>query len=258
MIDPGSRKKQVTKIDVPARWGRVVPVLLLMVAMGVIDVAPAAAQVSSIGARRRVEVANNPPKAEPRESKVSNRNMIYDRFAWTAVPPTPPKTFRVHDLVTIIVRHDQRYQSDSQLRKEKQWDLRSELDAFIRFTQGGIGAAGFRRGRPTIDYGFANEMDGRGDLERQDRLATRVTAEVIDIKPNGNLVVQGRSELRFDDEKSVITIAGVCRKEDITPDNTILSTQIGDLTIRSNNEGSLRDTTKRGVLTWLIDLINPI
>ncbi|MGB0716401.1 MAG: flagellar basal body L-ring protein FlgH, partial [Phycisphaerae bacterium] len=110
----------------------------------------------------------------------------------------------------------------------------------------------------TIDYRFQNQLNGRGDLEREDRLTTRVTAEVIDIKPNGNLVIQARSELRFDEEKSVITITGICRKDDITPDNTILSTQIGDLTIRSNNEGTMHRTTRRGLLTWLIDFVNPI
>ncbi|MGB0714824.1 MAG: hypothetical protein ACPGXK_03045, partial [Phycisphaerae bacterium] len=106
------------------------------------------AQVSSIGGRRRAEVENNPPKAAPREAKVSQRNMVYDMYAWTAVPPTPPKTYKVHDLVTVIVRHNQRYQSDAQLQRQKQWNLQSELDAFIKFTQGGLGAAAFRRGQP--------------------------------------------------------------------------------------------------------------
>jgi flagellar L-ring protein precursor FlgH len=218
----------------------------------------ATAQVSSIGARRRAEVRKNPPPASTREEVVSKRNKVYDAFAWTAVPAIPPKTFKVHDLVTIIVRQRSKYEADAESEQRKDWDLQSELDAFIKFTQGGIGASAFRRGRPNIDYTFENRLRGQADLEREDKLTTRVTAEIIDIKPNGNLVIQGRSELHFDDEHSVITITGTCRKNDITEDNTILSTQVGDLTIHTTNEGALRSATKRGWIPYLIDLLSPI
>lgn len=222
------------------------------------SVAPAAAQVSSIGARRRAELEAHPPKAKPREAVRSRRNAIYDKYSWTAIPGTSPKAFRVHDLITIVVRQRSKYEADSDSAQEKKWNLKSDLEAFIKLTQGGIGASPFRRGKPSIDYKSLNKLEGTGQLDREDKLTTRLTVEIIDIKPNGNLVVQGRSHLRWDDEVSYITLTGTCRKEDVTADNTILSTQLADLNIDSSNEGALRRATMRGWLPRLIDWINPI
>jgi len=222
------------------------------------SVIPAVGQVSSIGARKRADLEAHPPEAKPREAIRSRRNAVYDKYSWTAIPGTSPKAFRVHDLITIIVRQRSKYEADAQLSQEKKWNLKSELEAFIKLTQGGIGASPFRRGKPTIDYKYLNKLEGDGELDREDKLTTRLTVEIVDIKPNGNLVIQGRSRLRWDDEVSNITLTGTCRKEDVTTDNTVLSTQLADLNIDSNNNGALRRSTTRGWLPRLIDWFNPI
>lgn len=242
------------------RSGWMFGLFVAVAAMGpvTVGVRSAEAQVSSIGARHRKAVEADPPKPEPREAVKVKRNQLYDRFSWTAVPAKPPRKFKVHDLVTIIVRHRTRYESDADLEKRKEWDIRSELEAFIKLTQGGMGASMFRRGKPTVDYGYENRLRGEGELNREDNVTTRITAEVIDIKPNGNLVIQARNELRFDEDVSTITLTGVCRKDDVTADNTVLSTQVADLAIESVTEGSVRRATKRGILPGILDFLNPI
>ena len=70
-------------------------------------------------------------------------------------------------------------------------------------------------------------------------------------------LLEARAAVRHDDETSMITLTGVCRKEDVTADNTILSTQIADKNIVVANEGALRAASSRGWIPKLIDLIKP-
>ena len=55
-----------------------------------------------------------------------------------------------------------------------------------------------------------------------------------------------------------MTLTGICRKEDITPDNSILSTQLADLRIDVQNSGAVRDGSRRGWLTTILDVLRPI
>jgi flagellar L-ring protein precursor FlgH len=172
--------------------------------------------------------------------------------------PAPPKAFRPGDLITIIVREQRKWEADSDLETKKKFDVKSELDAFIKPTEGGIGAATFRRGKPNIDYTFDQKYKTEGDSSREDKLTTRLTARILDVKPNGLLVLEGRAKMTHDDEISEITMTGTCRKEDVTADNTVLSTQIADKAVVVTNSGALHSAATRGWVTKLLDLLKPI
>ncbi len=231
--------------------------LILCSAVLCVASSAAFAQTSSLGAQKRQADEKNPPKPEPREAVRVKANKVYQKYAWGAVKPPEPKTFKVNDLITIVVRQRSKYEAESGLGAKKEWDIKSELDAFLKGTAGGVGAAAFRRGKPNVDFRFANELKGDADIEREDKLTTRITVKIIDVKPNGNLVLEGRGQLVFDDEMSRITITGLCRKEDVTADNTVLSTQIADLAIEVDNDGALRASTTRGWIPRILDIIKP-
>ena len=77
------------------------------------------------------------------------------------------------------------------------------------------------------------------------------------MKPNGTMVLQARQHIKNDEEEQMMILSGICRVEDITPDNTVLSTQIYDKDVAKTNKGALRDTTKRGWVPKLLDAVNP-
>lgn len=216
------------------------------------------AQTSSIGAESRQAKPARPPVASSRETPPVERNLIYEQYAWNAVAPTPPKTFKPNDLITIVVREQRRWEADADLDSKKQLNLKSELKAFANLTQGGIGAAAFRRGEPNIDYKFQQDLKNQGDSQREDKLITRLSARIIDVKPNGLLVLEARGRIQHDEEISEITLTGTCRKEDVAPDNTVLSTQIAEKNVVITNEGALRAAATRGWLTKLLDWLKPI
>ena len=218
----------------------------------------ALAQTSSIGARKRAADVGKPLPKRPREAPRRPRNPVYERYGWITTKPTPPKTFRPGDLITIIVREQRRFEADAELETKKRFRVNSDLSAFLRPIDRGIGAATFRRGAPNIEYSLDQRLKNEGDVSREDRLTTRLTAEIIDVKPNGVLVLEGRAEVMHDDETSKVTITGTCRKEDVTADNTVLSTQIANKVVIVENHGALRAASSRGWLIRLLDILRPI
>ena len=216
------------------------------------------AQTSSLGAKhRRIEARETPP-VTPREEPRIKRNAVYERYSWITLKPAPPKTYKVGDLITIIVRERRQFEADAELETKRQFDAKSELDAFLKPVEGGIGAAGFRRGKPNVDFRFDTKLKTEGDAAREDRLTFRLSGKIIDVKPNGLLVIEARARVQHDDEVSTITLTGMCRKEDMSADNTILSTQIADKNIVVANEGAIRAAARRGWITRLLDLLRPI
>ena len=79
-------------------------------------------------------------------------------------------------------------------------------------------------------------------------MTTRLEAEVIDVKPNGTLVLQARRHMQIDEETISVTLTGLCRVQDVDATNSMLSTDMHDLNLKKITTGQVRDTTKRGLL----------
>jgi flagellar L-ring protein precursor FlgH len=216
------------------------------------------AQTSSLGARQRIADAGKVEEKSPREALPRPRNLVYEKYGWTVLAPNPPKAFRPGDLITIIVREQRQWEADSDLETKRKFDIKSELDAFFKPIDGGLGASKFTRGKPNVDYAYNQKLKSEGDSSRQDKLTTRLTARILDVKPNGLLVLEGKASVTHDEEFSQITLTGTCRKEDITADNTVLSTQIADKQVVVCNAGALKSAATRGWITKLLDVLKPI
>jgi len=233
-------------------------IILFFVIATALPACGARAQTSSLGAAKRKSDAGRVIPKSPREMPEIERNRIYEQYAWTVSPPRLPKKYRPGDLITIIVRERRKFEAEADLDRKRRFKVKSELDAFIKATGGGIGAAAFRRGKPTIDYKFDQQTKNEGETNREDAMTTRLTGKIIDVKPNGLLVVEARARVAHDEEISEITFTGNCRKEDVTADNTILSTQMADKNIVVHNEGALRAAASRGWIPKLLDFLRPI
>jgi flagellar L-ring protein precursor FlgH len=237
------RTQRHWRLDI-ARTGAALLVLSLTAA--------ANAQSTSI-AKRKAEA-----EEVVREAPQANGNPTLEATSLIAVKEQEPRKFKVNDLITVIVRVQTEYEADGTANARRQSDLRSELDAFIKFTGGGVGAAEFRRGKPNINYRGTFNQRNDAESEREDRLTTRITGKVIDIKPNGNLVFEARASVHHDDEQHDMTLTGACRSTDVTPDNTVLSTQVANLDIDIVTKGSVRNTTRAGWLGTIYDWIRPL
>ena len=70
-------------------------------------------------------------------------------------------------------------------------------------------------------------------------------------------MLEAKARIQHDEEASVITMTGTCRKQDVTADNTILSTQIADKDVVVKNEGALGAAARRGWIPKLVDWLRP-
>lgn len=94
---------------------------------------------------------------------------------------------------------------------------------------------------------------GGGSTTRGGSLNARMTAMVVDVLPNGNLVIEGRQTIIVNEEEQLIVVSGIVRPQDIAPDNTVLSTFVADATITYHGTGPLGDRQEPGLLTRLLN-----
>ena len=96
------------------------------------------------------------------------------------------------------------------------------------------------------------QLQGQGTTSRGTTLTTTVTAEVTDVLPNGNLVIQGQKEIAVNSEKQVITLRGIIRPDDLSPVNSIPSDRVARMEILVNGKGVVNDAVKRPFFLYRI------
>ncbi|HXI08356.1 MAG: flagellar basal body L-ring protein FlgH [Bradyrhizobium sp.] len=103
----------------------------------------------------------------------------------------------------------------------------------------------------------SSSADGKGSVNRQEQLTTNVAAVVTQVLANGNLVVEGKQEIRVNYEIRELVVAGVVRPEDIQSDNTIDSTKIAQARIAYGGRGQIMDVQQPRYGQQVVDVLLP-
>lgn len=119
------------------------------------------------------------------------------------------------------------------------------------------------RGSGVLDFvpgfgasgGIKTGYGGKGGTSREGNLLATISARVIKVLDNGNLVIEGNKVVEINDEKELIKISGVVRPEDIESDNTLYSSNISDAVITYSGKGVATKGQRPGVFARLFNLL---
>jgi flagellar L-ring protein precursor FlgH len=103
----------------------------------------------------------------------------------------------------------------------------------------------------------SSSSEGKGSVNRSEALVTNVAAVVTQVLPNGNLVVEGKQEVRVNFEVRELIVAGIVRPEDIQSDNTIDSSKIAQARIAYGGRGQITDVQQPRYGQQFLDVLLP-
>ena len=104
---------------------------------------------------------------------------------------------------------------------------------------------------------MTNSFDGSGATSRDESMTASITARVVSLMPNGNLYIKGTRQVKVNNETQFITLSGLIRREDISPNNTVLSSYIADARIEYTGSGPVSDKQRAGWLGRAVDFVWP-
>lgn len=194
------------------------------------------------------------PAVEPLEAEYVSPLQGVSLFT---VRPPKPREFKIHDLVTILVEESSQQTADQSLKTDKKYDLESSLNGVIdpwKLLELQL-RAGDLTNLKLIDAVSNQKFDGKGSFQRNDRLSMKIQAEIIDVKPNGTLVLEARKTIDKNKETQATVLTGVCRQQDVTENNTVLSSQLASLNLVTRNEGQVNETAKKGLVPRVLEAL---
>lgn len=160
------------------------------------------------------------------------------------------RAMTVGDVVTIVIDEQQKVRNNENVKTEKSSQIAAD-------------GATFQPEQQVVDellpinWDVQRDFEGKANYNKEGSFSTRITASVIDVQPNGNLVIQGRRKVTLDGEEKWMTVSGVVRSFDVDSKNTVSSHLVANATVTYKSSGRLAQNTKRGWLDTILDYVWP-
>lgn len=160
------------------------------------------------------------------------------------------------DILTIVVSENAAATNSQNKSTNRASSIEDSVGQFL-FSPA-VSKFGTRRGElPNTSITGSGTNSGGGEVSNNQSLSSRAAVLVTDVLPNGNLVIEGVRVVTFSGETQYVVLHGIVRRDDITPANTILSSNIADARVEFVSQGQLTDAQKRGWITKLYEKLRP-
>jgi flagellar L-ring protein precursor FlgH len=166
------------------------------------------------------------------------------------------RAHQIGDILTVTVNITDQANFANETQRNRTSKEDSGIDDFIGAKTLGTQAQKVLPGR-ILTTDSTSQFDGKGSIQRQESLQTNVAAVVTQVLPNGNLVVEGKQEIRVNFEMRELIVAGIVRPEDIQSDNTIDSSKIAQARISYGGRGQIFDFQQPRYGQQVMDVLLP-
>jgi flagellar L-ring protein precursor FlgH len=167
------------------------------------------------------------------------------------------RAHRIGDILTVLVTIDDSATISNNTARSRTAENAGSVGGVLGSIFGGKVPLADVDATGTLSAGSEMTDGGNGSVNRSESLETQVAAVVTQVLPNGNLVIEGRQEVRVNFEVRDMIVAGIVRPEDIHSDNTIASTKIAEARISYGGRGQITDVQQPRYGQQIADAILP-
>jgi len=185
-------------------------------------------------------------KAEPSPGSIwpgaTSNNLIF----------TDRKARNIGDIVTIVIDEKSEGENNANTETKRTSLTAANITGMYQMNPDRTIMSGYKLGG-----GMDNNHKGEGKTNRDGLLKGRISARVVRVLPNGNLIIEGRRMLTVNSEDQFMVITGLIRPEDVTSDNLIFSQYISDARIVYAGKGVVDDKMRPGWMARVVDWVWP-
>lgn len=167
-----------------------------------------------------------------------------------------PKARNINDIVTIQISESSSASNTAELKTSKKNSISLGITNFLGL-ENEVNVNSNFSPSSMVNSAADNSHEGEGESKRESTLTAYISARVIEVMPNGNLVIEAKKEIIVNKEKQIAVLTGIVRTRDISYNNIVASNKIADMQIKFSGKGPVTEQTKRGWLSWILNTIWP-
>ena len=152
---------------------------------------------------------------------------------------TDVRAMRPHDLISVVVSESLAASTDGSVKNSRASNASSQISALFGLLHAGNALQNL------VNQNSASGLTAQGTTATNSSLSTTFGGQVVDVLPNGTLVIEAARQVEFSQQTQTIVLRGLVRPEDISQQNQILSTAISSLELEVRGKGIVSDYTHR-------------
>lgn len=190
-------------------------------------------------------IAGDAARADSLWQETAARSMFADKRA-----------HHIGDILTIIVQENQAATKQNNTQTSKSSGIDASISSFL-YAPGASSLLTKGGKLPALKMEGKNEFNGGGQINNSERITARIAVRVIDVLPNGNMLIEGKRQTSVAGEQQDAVLRGMVRREDVAANNTVLSFNVADASIQFVSKGAISSSQKKGWFTRVWDKVTP-
>lgn len=152
---------------------------------------------------------------------------------------TDVRAMRPHDLVSVVVTESLAASTDGTVKNSRASNASSQISGLLGNLKAGNALQNL------VNQTSSAGLNAQGTTATNSSLSTIFGGQVVDVLPNGTLVIEAARQVEFSQQTQTIVLRGLVRPEDISQQNQVLSTAISSLELEVRGKGIISDYTHR-------------